>query len=428
MRRTILGLHQRDLVNELYYERLINDVENGLVAPTNEFLAYLAAALDTTPQSFLEDNPAEPISSGSLVDLKVAEQELALMNAHTKVEVEMPEVALSFLEPFNAKPEELASELKPVFFRLRGNAHLQMKNYHLAEEALAEALQLLESQPAVNPLQVEVVRNLIGLSLYREGRTKEALKVHQKSLEAVLKNNITNRRFRLILYTNIANEHYMLGRSDLAIKIYRNDALPLAEQGEDDKQVGLIFWGLGITYKGMGDYARAALSFDRSVKLFEKCNEPKMAVQMLDQLGLTFIERSDFKLAEETLLKALSKVDKLVDPRTQALINNNLAYLYKQKGEPERALGHIEASVEINREIGDTLQLGQSLSTLADVKLALGNLDGAFKDYEEAIRWLDPQNQSYLYDKVMENYADALKKHGFLEKALEVRFSMSRSA
>jgi tetratricopeptide (TPR) repeat protein len=427
MRRTILGLHQRDLVNDIYYERLINDVENGLVAPSNEFLAYLAAALATTPPSFFEDAPAEPASPGNLPDPKAVEQELALMNAHTKVEIEKPEVALSFLAPFNANPDELASELRPVFFRLRGNAHLQMKNYRLAEADLREALRLFESQPSRNPLQTEVVRNLLGLSLYRGGRTKEALKVHQDCLEAVLKNNITNRRFRLILYTNLANEHYMLGKSELAIKIYKNDALPLAEQGEDDIQVGLIYWGLGITYKGMRDYAHAVLYFDRSAKLFQKAHAMDKAVQMLDQLGLALADRGDLKLAEETLLRALGEVSKLNDPRTEALINNNLAHLYKEKGEPERALGHIENSVEINRALGDALQVGQSLATLAEVKLALGKPEEAFKDYEEATRWLDPKNQSYLYDKVLENYAEALKKHGFLEKALEIRFNMSRS-
>lgn len=426
LRRVKLGLTQRDLVSETYYERQLNEVESGRVAPSNDFLSYLADCLATTPRELLETGPAdiEAVTSPG-EDVKTAEQELALMNAHVKIETNHPDAALGFLFPYKDTPDELAAELKPVFYRLQGQAFLQKKNYREAELNLKKALDLLENIVPRNILQTEVVRNLIGLSFYRESRVKEALKTHQQCLEVVLQNNIENRRFRMMLYSNLANEHFLLGKSNLAIKIYKNDALPLAEKGEDDFQVGLIYWGIGMAYKFKGELGQAVLGLDRSVKFFQKCDAPSMVVQVQDQLGLTFIERKDYKLAGETLLKALELVKTLDEPRSLALIYANLAYLYQKKGEPERAKSFIDASIKIERELGDITLLGQALVTLAEIKLALGEPDKAFKDYEEAVALLGQTDQQLLLEQTLENYAGALKNKGYIDKALEIRFRMA---
>src|SRR6476659_7351557 len=80
LRRVKMGLTQRDLVNEHYYERLLSDVESGLVAPSREYLEYLAHCLETTPEELLGEAPANSpeLNPASLENAEVTSQEIAL--------------------------------------------------------------------------------------------------------------------------------------------------------------------------------------------------------------------------------------------------------------------------------------------------------------------------------------------------------------
>ncbi len=427
-----MGLTQRDLINERYYERLLNDVESGLVAPSRDFLEYLADSLETTIEEFVGYplatsaalNPA--VTPVLPVNTEASSQERALMNAHIQVETGQPAAALSFLQPHN--PEETPVELKGVFYRVRGYALLSLRRFQEAEADLEKALALFEEFQPTHIFQIEITRNLIGLNFYRQNQIKEALKYHQQCLEAVTSGQITNPRFRLMLFSNLANEYYLLGKWELALAIYKKDALPLAEQGEDDLLVAAIFWGAGLAFQSGGELGQAALCLDRSVHLYRKQEAWHLAVQVQDQLGLLFIRRKDYKLAEEVLLSALSLVETMDEPRIRAFVNLNTAYLYSQIGELNRAIEFVETSIKIGRDLGDALLLGQTLNTLAEIKMAQNEPEIAFQVYEEAISLLSQTDQLLILENVMQDYADALKSQGHLEKALEIRFKMRQFA
>lgn len=426
LRRVKLGLSQRDLVNETFYERLLNEVESGRVAPSNDLLTYLAESLGTSPQELLGIKPAlPPPDEPGAEESETAALELALMNAHVQMETDRPDAALAFLQPYTDNPAELPLDLRPVFYRVRGQARLEKKEYQRAEADLYQAFELLDQAEPLNVLQREVVRNSIASLYYRQYRVEEALKLHRESLEAVLEHNIPNRRFRLTLYAGLANDHYLLGRHDLALSIYKNDALSLAEQGEDDVQVAHIYWGIGLIHKTRKEYGQAVQYLSRSVKNYEKYGDNSLVAQAQDQLGLTLIERGDYGLAEKILFKALDLARTLDEPRILASINTNLAYLCRKSGQPKLARNYIDTSIKIEREIGDLALLGQALVTLAEINLVLGEPEAAFKDFEEAISLLEQTGQKFITEKMLENYAEALKSRGHFEKALEIHLKMA---
>lgn len=427
LRRVTLGLSQRDLVNELYYERLINDVECGLVAPSPGFLNYLAECLETTPENLLVPEPGwnPPLyKDEEPKDLETSSRQLALMNAHIQVEIGQPEAALVFLQPLD--PEQLAVELKAVFYRVRGHALLQLRRFAEAGPDLERSLALFEALGSEHVLQIEIVRNLIGLSLYRQNRIKEALKHHQRCLEAVIQGQITNPRYCLMLFANLANEYYLLGNCNLALSIYKNDALPLAEQGEDDLLVASIFWGASQAFQEMGEAGQAVIYMDRSVKLYKKHQAWPLVAQALDQLGVILMRREDYKLAGEVLTEALNLAQSLDEPRALAFINLNTAYLYLKTGRLEMAKTFIETSVGLARKVADNLLLGQALETMADIQLAQAQPEQAFQTFEEAVCVLSQTEQHKFLDEVLESYSEALKNNGQFEKALEIHFKMRK--
>lgn len=413
-RRLQLGLSQQELVGDRYSGVYLSRVERDRMQPSDEFLAYLALRLGQTVAELTEDT-VRVLSANKALSRQA--QEAELQNANIAVQTNQPEKAMSHLGKFDA--DQLPRELQAPYYSILGEAKVGLRDFDDAQADLNKALQLLESNPQATALEVERVRNWIGLAYYRQGKHFLAIEHHQRCLKAIQEGKIDDARFKLKIYYNLGNEYYYIGNSQQALQLYK-EAVKLAEEGEDSTDLAGIYWGIGLAYRSLDNLQMAKLYMDKSAGLFEQIGDLKQAVAVRNSLGQTLIERKEYDEAESRLNSAIAIGQQLEDDNSLAIGYCNLAYLYYEQQKLEQASQNIEISVQHAEKYNDLRLLGDVLAQDAEIKLAQGQSEEGINLFNRAVENLHQTDAKDRLAKVYFRYASGLEKLGKLQDAIQI--------
>jgi tetratricopeptide (TPR) repeat protein len=338
------------------------------------------------------------------------------MNAHVALQTNQPGEAKKFLDRLD--PDEIPEDLQGRYYAMLGEAEVGLQDYEVALADLKHALQLFEDNLRATPLERERVRNWIGLAYYRQNKHFIAIEHHQRCLQAINTGQIRDRRFKLKIYYNLANEYHLTGNSQQALYIYQ-EAARLAEKGEDNFDLAGIYWGMGLAYRGLNELTRAKLFLGRSAELYESLGNTSLAFTVKSVLGQTLIERQDYAEAE-TVLKNVVEQSRIINNNTAlALGYVNLAYLYREQQRYQEAEQNAEAGLKPAEEQDDKKVLAQIEAQLAECKLALKKFDEAIQYFDAAVQTLEQTEARDHLERIYFRYANALTEMGRMPQAVE---------
>ncbi len=413
-KRLEIGYSQQELMTDRYSAAYLSRVERDQMQPSDKFLAFIAERLGVTSADLIE-NTVKATPKPKRLPREAQEHELN--NAHIALQSHQPEMAKIYLDKLEV--EVLASDLAGRYYALLGEAEVGLKEYDMAVLDLEQALQLLGSTSKTSVLEIEQVRNLIGLAYYNQGKYRAAIEQHERCMRSINQGRIEDTRFKMKVYANLANEYHCVGDNQQALQLYR-EAAKLGEGGEDNNALAKICWGLGVVYRQLDNLAMAKLYLAKSAGLYDKMGELREACTVKGILGLAMVERDELAEAEKVLLSALETASLLNDTNALYSAHANLAYLYYKQGKLAQAEVNCETASTKARNLGNNLQLGQALAQMAEIKIAQNAVETGLTFFEEAVTTLEKIEANEYLKRICFRYATALEKLGMLREALEI--------
>ncbi|MFZ8787696.1 tetratricopeptide repeat protein [Thermocrinis sp.] len=182
-------------------------------------------------------------------------------------------------------------------------------------------------------------------------------------------------------YPNNPDAHFCLGASYYAIGEFRLalEHLKKAESLTSDKEdLMYIYNQIGLNYWRMGYLDDAMLYFSRSLSLARSLEDRSGQAVVLNNIAGIYRDKGELDKAlgyyEESLRLQTDKKEK-------AITYNNIALIYVNKGKYKKAVEYLQKAIEINERYG-------YYHTASISKLNLGGTYIEMRDYKKAEKYI----------------------------------------
>lgn len=300
----------------------------------------------------------------------------------------------------------------------------KLGRYKEAEEFFRKALhnyQLLD-QNRYHPDTLDIVKGLADC-LLGQARYKEARELYEEVVEKSEADSLAVHQSR----QGLADILTTLGRFKeaeallLPVLTYYEDTESPSVQSFD--RLAIVLGALGAVRLEQGDFKAAEANYKRAVDLKRRTspNLPSLAAA-LNNLALLYTQIGDLQRAEPLYEEALSIHRKAlgeVHPRTSTSLNN-LALLLSEKKEYERAEEMLQQALKIERELrdGNHPSVARALSNLGSLYLKTRRPKEALPLYKSAVDILQPLGGPD-YATALSNLGSVYHELGRLEEAGE---------
>ncbi|MFZ8785605.1 tetratricopeptide repeat protein [Thermocrinis sp.] len=180
---------------------------------------------------------------------------------------------------------------------------------------------------------------------------------------------------------NNLKAHYCLGRSYYEIGELKLalEHMKRAERLTSDKEeLMYIYNWLGLIYRRMDYLDDALLYYSRSLMLAIDLENESMQASVLNNIAVIYDNKGE-------LDKALGYFEESLrlqtDEKEKATTYNNIAIIYDNKGDYQEAVEYFQKAIEIGERYGDYHRVSQR-------KLNLGVTYRKMKDYEKAEKYI----------------------------------------
>ncbi len=234
----------------------------------------------------------------------------------------------------------------------RVTVHRFLGDYSASLLDADEALQLTESSDQMQSLHANALRQK-GLSLFRQGNSRQAAKILERALEFYKRIGDTNNLPILMMETGMV--YAALGKEDETIRL-NNEALQIWKQKGNLTWQANVLNNIGVLHHLQGDYDKAVLALEE---------------------GLLCAQRSGFYI------------------RTEALILISLGDVYAEVEDFSLAHQYYQRGYDIAQEIGDQFLLNYLMLARAKLFIQQSEFSQANHLLDEASRMISSQNSQY---------------------------------
>lgn len=338
-RRQAAGLTQAGLAAERFSKEYVSQIERGKTTPSAEALAWMASRLGTDVE-FLEFGV-------SAVDRGRAENAIGeaerFSDAHEYV------AALGVLDA-------VAGIVETSDDRRLGGAWAAARGWALVQlgelDAATELLQLREDD---NDAAAEIVF-LRGVVAYKRSEVESARRLFGEALALAVASETASDRLRSDIFGWRSRCHrrsrdWEAASEDVSL------AIEFAASSGDTRRTAYAYFQASLVHERMGNWLRARRDGERARDLFADLGDRANVGRMLNNLG-------------------------------------GLAHLL---GDSPRALELLDESFLIAVETGSSADAGHVLCSLAEVRLAADELEGAERDARKALELFD-RRIDYLHE------------------------------
>jgi tetratricopeptide (TPR) repeat protein len=319
--RRAAGLSQSELGAGRVSKEYVSQIERGKTRPTRETLEWLAGRLETDAD-YLEHGISR------------------------------------------AETERLESEARAAELLLEG---------HRYEEALA-GFRAARPQAATAGGPALVLRLLKGeaWTLVRLGCHDEAMSVLEEAASVAVSAGFTDAdRAEVVFVVGVVR--YQESRIADAIVLF-DQALGLAEGGAySDRLRSDVYHWRARAHRRQRDWVAAEEDIERALELAEASGDTRREADALFQASLVAQRQGRWVLARTYAERSRALFDDLGDTATAARLLNNLAGLEHLLGNPERSAVLLEQAFEAFVDLDLGVDAGYVCSSLAEIRLDLGD-------------------------------------------------------
>ena len=330
--RRSAGLSQSELAAGRFSKEYLSQIERGKTRPTRETLEWLAERLDTD-REFLEHGVSQ--AEAKRVEAEAGAAEL-LLEAH--------------------RYDEAVTAFRSARLGVAGAPTL--------------ALRLLRGE---------------AWALLRTGRLDDAMSVLEEAASVALSPGFTDvDRAEIVFLVGVVR--YQQSSIDEAI-VLLGQALVLAESsdGRSDRLRSDIFHWRARCHRRHRDWVAAEEDIERALELAEAIADPRRIADALFQASLVAQRQGRWVLARSYAERSRELFEQLGDDATAARLLNNLAGLNHLLGSPDRSVALLEEAFEAFVELDLPVDAGYVCSSLAEIRLDLGDAELAETQARKAL-------------------------------------------
>lgn len=240
-----------------------------------------------------------------------------------------------------------------------------------------------------------------------KGYASEALKIAEHT---------GDKRGMAEAYQRLAAGYTVRNISDSA-EYYYNKALSIFKKLQDARMIAIIMSNMAIIDYSRGDYVKALLLAEESLKKGSEANDEDGIAVTLQLLGNIHHFLGNYEEAQKYMLQSLSVFEKLKDKARYA---DGLVYLgnnYQELGKNHKAIANMEKAIQIYQELNDRFYLAQAFNNIGWVYYIMKDYDSAMYYFDKTIEpaqttdntgilLLAKSNQGLIYE-VKKNYRKA---------------------
>jgi tetratricopeptide (TPR) repeat protein len=193
----------------------------------------------------------------------------------------------------------------------------------------------------------------------------------------------------------------------------------LLSRVDDEEPIlrGLVLNGRGVAAYGLGHYGDAEAFFQRAMARFEKAGSPARLCSAYNNLGMLAAKQGDARLATSWYEKAMRIHAKAGNRTGLAHTYNNLGSLYGELGDYQRSEGFLRESIRIRERSGHA-SVALGYANLGEVLLKRGEFDEAMAHLQRAIHLCQKgSGPAYLLPDAWRTLAEIRLAKGDLDAA-----------
>jgi len=222
----------------------------------------------------------------------------------------------------------------------RATVHRFLGNYVVALRDADEALRLTEASDQMQPIYANALRQK-GLSLYRQGNSRQAVKMLEHALGVYKRIEDNSHIPILIMETGVVYD--ATGKKEEA-KHHYDDALKIwKKEGNLTWQASLLN-NLGVLYYSQGEYSKAILMLEEGLLCAKQSGYyARMEALILISMGDVYVEVGDFNLAQQHYQKGGEIAEEIEDRfllNYLSLARTNLSLWQQEFDKATRLLNH----------------------------------------------------------------------------------------
>ncbi len=211
------------------------------------------------------------------------------------------------------------------------------------------------------------------------------------SLLNIAKNG--NDSLKVEVYLDLAIGYRSL-KPDIALK-YASDALKIAQRKGNFEGKASALHVLGAIYTVLGDYEKAILNLQESLRNYELLGDAKGVANSSNSLGILYFNQEDYSNAKKYYSKALNLIDSSEFAMSAAVYKLNIGEVYQATEENEKALKLEKEAYEIFTQLGDINGMAYALGVQGKVNYQQGDKEKAIEFTKRALEYFI-EDQDYL--------------------------------
>jgi tetratricopeptide (TPR) repeat protein len=398
--RVARGLTQQQLAQGVASKGFVSLVERNLLNPSLPKLRLLADRLGRPLAYFVQDLPDQD------VDYLRKTAELA-------IRAREPDRALKVIKEAAGLP--MTANERADLERLRGMALLAIGK---RAKALASLYGAAELAPPDDPELNASIFIELGAALGAGERFSASLETNLRALQWLDRCKHGDPDLRARLLTNLANDSFRLGDTAGAIE-YLQQALAVATDAESLLRLANVHMAMGITARAAGNLAQAIAHCDRALSIHRRIGQPKIANQILNNLGDAYFAAGDLAQARRYQTQCLERARQLNDTGAVAAATTELARYALSEGRTEEVVRLARAGQAAAISAGDHLYQATALALEGSALEKQGRARMADRLYRQAFSLLRERQAVAKMAELAAMYSELLQARGRHEAALE---------
>jgi CHAT domain-containing protein/Tfp pilus assembly protein PilF len=189
-----------------------------------------------------------------------------------------------------------------------------------------------------------------------------------------------------------AFRHFQAGNRLLEVGDYRGalaffeQAIALIREVGAPRAEAAILNSMGVAYRSLGDYARAAGVYEQSLRLVRtRLQDREAEGTVLNNLGQVYDNLGQYERALDIYRQALALALEVGDRTGEALALNNIGATYDALGQDDQALERYREALALHRELGNRADAAIVMNNIGALYRGQGQYAVALDYYQQAL-------------------------------------------
>jgi len=300
-----------------------------------------------------------------------------------------------------------------ILYQMCGAARNRFDN-DLARRYIDHALAIFQEEGTEK--SIAACYNKIGKIHADQGDHVTALEYLRRALE--MNERLGERGGVAVDLNSIGIVYHAMSNYDRALE-YMLKGLAVNEEIGNVKELGRQLLDVGHLYLDLKDYDRALKHLNRAYTIAQELGDRQQMSKLLHNIGTIYSEQGEYDRALEAFHEALAVKEEFGDKRGVANALNNIGNIHQHLGDYTRAFDYYRRSLAIKEEVGNGEAIVRTLMNIGSAYIACDDIPAALEVLDRGLRIYVEGKQKPLYRNLHRNFADAYKKLGDFERALE---------